>query len=188
MLEEITGEPQLTLSCNPTCGAVTYIVVSSDRKEILPIPAFVDVDSLMGKIAEITESLKSHRYFHKLSLLKKLHGLKKYYYKDLGPAQWTFDNLVDFIMDFVDFRKRYGNNMSRINATAQRHYNILLMASMHFQDVYNYQIDRVRRCVVHYAAPDGRMYPFCSYNSGPCHRNRIERQFMIPKEQNLRNA
>ncbi len=188
LLEEITGEPQLTLSCNPTCGVVTYLVVSNDRKEILPIPAFVDVDLLMVKIAEIIENLKNHRYFHKLSLLQKLRGLKKYYHADLGPSQWTFDNFVDFIMDFIDFRKRYGNNKSRIDATAQRQYKILLMASMHFQDVYNYQIDRVKRCVVHYAAPDGRMYPFCSYNSGPCHRNRIERQFMKPAVQNLADA
>jgi 7,8-dihydro-6-hydroxymethylpterin dimethyltransferase len=34
-----------------------------------------------------------------------------------------------------------------------------------------------QRCVVHYSAPDGKIYPFCSYNSGPVFRERIEKQF-----------
>ena len=51
---------------------------------------------------------------------------------------------------------------------------------MHFQDAYNYDIERVKRCVIHYATPDGKLYPFCTYNSGPCYREKIERQFSIP--------
>jgi len=61
----------------------------------------------------------------------------------------------------------------------------MLMACMHFQDAYNYQLDRVQRCLVHYAAPDGRIYPFCSYNSGPCHRKKVEARFAMPLEQYL---
>jgi hypothetical protein len=47
-------------------------------------------------------------------------------------------------------------------------YRTLLVAGMHFQDAYNYDIERVKRCVIHYATPDGKLYPFCTYNSGPC--------------------
>jgi uncharacterized radical SAM superfamily Fe-S cluster-containing enzyme len=83
------------------------------------------------------------------------------------------------MMDFADFSDRYSSNEARLRATAEKPYKLLLMASMHFQDVYNYQIDRVNRCVVHYVAADGRVYPFCSYNSGPCHRNRVEKQFAV---------
>jgi uncharacterized radical SAM superfamily Fe-S cluster-containing enzyme len=45
---------------------------------------------------------------------------------------------------------------------------------MHFMDAYNYDVDRARRCVVHYAAPDGKLYPFCTYNAGPTFRNTVE--------------
>jgi uncharacterized radical SAM superfamily Fe-S cluster-containing enzyme len=51
---------------------------------------------------------------------------------------------------------------------------------MHFMDAYNYDVERVKRCVIHYAAPDGRIYPFCAYNSGPVFRERVEKQFAIP--------
>jgi uncharacterized radical SAM superfamily Fe-S cluster-containing enzyme len=36
--------------------------------------------------------------------------------------------------------------------------------------------------VIHYAAPNGRIYPFCAYNSGPVFRERIEKEFSIPFE------
>ncbi|MBW3012633.1 hypothetical protein KY340_00340 [Candidatus Woesearchaeota archaeon] len=35
-------------------------------------------------------------------------------------------------------------------------------------------------CNIHYSAPDGKLYPFCTYNSGPCYRERVESQFSIP--------
>jgi uncharacterized radical SAM superfamily Fe-S cluster-containing enzyme len=62
-------------------------------------------------------------------------------------------------------------------------WNMLLVGGMHFQDSYNYNVDRVKRCAIHYAAPNGRLYPFCTYNSGPVFREKIERQFSIPLEE-----
>ena len=47
-------------------------------------------------------------------------------------------------------------------------------------DAYNYDINRVKRCVIHYTAPNGLVYPFCTYNSGPCFREKIEKQFSVP--------
>ena len=54
------------------------------------------------------------------------------------------------------------------------------MASMHFQDSYNYELDRSRHCVILYAAPNGKLYPFCTWNSGPCHRYIVEKEFAKP--------
>ena len=34
-------------------------------------------------------------------------------------------------------------------------YKTLMVAGMHFQDSYNYQVERVKRCIIHYSAPDG---------------------------------
>ena len=59
-------------------------------------------------------------------------------------------------------------------------YRTLMVAGMHFMDAYNYDIARVKRCLIHYAAPNGKLYPFCTYNSGPVFRDRIEREFSIP--------
>jgi uncharacterized radical SAM superfamily Fe-S cluster-containing enzyme len=59
---------------------------------------------------------------------------------------------------------------------------------MHFQDSYNYDIERVKRCCIHYVVPDGRIIPFCAYNSGPTYRTQIESKFSTPvKEWLARN-
>ncbi len=34
---------------------------------------------------------------------------------------------------------------------------------MYFQHLYNIDLHRVERCGIHYATPDGRAVPFCSY-------------------------
>ena len=40
-------------------------------------------------------------------------------------------------------------------------------------DAFNYDTDRVSRCCIHYATPDGRLIPFCTYNSGPTYREEV---------------
>ena len=56
----------------------------------------------------------------------------------------------------------------------------LMIGAMHFQDAYNYDIERVKRCVIHYTTPDNRIIPFCAYNAGPNYREEIEKKFSIP--------
>jgi hypothetical protein len=65
----------------------------------------------------------------------------------------------------------------------------LLVAGMHFMDRYNYETARARRCVIHYADPDGRLYPFCTYNAGPTHRRAVEKKFaMTPEQYRMRES
>ena len=39
----------------------------------------------------------------------------------------------------------------------------LCISGMAFQDVWNIELDRLRRCCIHVAAPDFRLIPFCAY-------------------------
>src|SRR2546428_13587995 len=57
------------------------------------------------------------------------------------------------------------------------------VGGMHFQDNYNNDIERVKRCVIHYATPDGKVIPFCAYNTGPNFREEIEKKFAVPIEE-----
>ncbi len=54
---------------------------------------------------------------------------------------------------------------------------------MHFMDGYNYELERVRRCVIHYATPAGRIIPFCAYNGGLVHRTAMEDQYSVSLEE-----
>jgi len=42
--------------------------------------------------------------------------------------------------------------------------NTFAISAMAFQDVWNLDLERVRECCIHVAAPDGRMIPFCLHN------------------------
>jgi len=57
---------------------------------------------------------------------------------------------------------------------------MILVGAMHFMDPYNFDLERVSRCVIHYAVPDGRIIPFCTMNT--IHRQEIELQFAKPIE------
>jgi uncharacterized radical SAM superfamily Fe-S cluster-containing enzyme len=37
---------------------------------------------------------------------------------------------------------------------------------MHFMDSGHYNLRRLRRCIIQYVTTDGKLVPFCSYNSG----------------------
>ena len=57
-----------------------------------------------------------------------------------------------------------------------------MAAGMHFMDRYNYDVERVRRCVIQYSTPDG-IYPFCSLNCGPVYRPFIERMTAVSRDE-----
>ena len=42
--------------------------------------------------------------------------------------------------------------------------NSFTITGMAFQDAWNLDLDRLRNCCIHIAAPDGRLIPFCAYN------------------------
>jgi len=55
---------------------------------------------------------------------------------------------------------------------------IVMIGIMHFQDVWNMDLDSVQKCAIHYATPDGKIRSFCTYNS--IHRQDVEKQFAVP--------
>jgi hypothetical protein len=55
---------------------------------------------------------------------------------------------------------------------------------MHFQDPYNHDEERLRRCDIHYLTPDMRIIPFCAFNVVPhWYRDRIQAMYGIPIEE-----
>lgn len=175
LVEIYTESPQIEFTAHPHCGAATYLFVENGNA--IPITRFVDVDGFFKFIVETAESLKRaplKKISKPVILLKALSELPKYIDEEKAPKSV---NLKDLIMQFL-------RNMD-YHSLGQFHWNALFIGTMHFQDAYNYDVERVRRCVIHYATPDEkrRIVPFCSYNSGPTYREEIERKFSIPLEE-----
>jgi hypothetical protein len=57
---------------------------------------------------------------------------------------------------------------------------------MHFMDLYNYDIQRVQNCAIHYATPskESPIVPFCAFNVIPeLYRDKIQKEFGMPISQ-----
>ena len=143
-------------SMHPMCGAATLLIVEKDGS-YKPITQYVDVDKFAGIFWDIYHSgAKGKRTIAKMKLLKLLPMVKS--------------DLVRGLLKNVITKGSYealGDLMRRL----------VMIGIMHFQDVWNMDLDRVQRCAIHYATPDGKIRSFCTYNS--IHRNNVEKKFAV---------
>jgi hypothetical protein len=164
-VEAWKGVPQLELSVHPHCGAATYVFVENGK--FIPITEFIDVEGLMEFLMEEAEEINKSK-IGKLKVMAKIIRLGgKFIDREKAPA--VFDNF-NSLMDILE----KGNRES----LAEFHRKALFIGAMHFQDAYNFDLERVKRCGIHYATPDGRIIPFCSYNA--IHRPSVEKAFSVP--------
>ena len=92
----------------------------------------------------------------------------------LGKIIYIFFIILEMLINIIKEGER--------EVTSQFHRKTLFVGAMHFQDLYNFDLERVCRCGIHYATPDGRIIPFCSYNT--FHRDEVEGQFLKPYDIN----
>jgi len=161
LVEAYTGKPQVRFTAHQHCGAATYVFVQDDG--IVPVNRMVNVDKFFETIGQMSDNLKKGGTINKYKTL--LEGVKNMYNSvRLGEQGAT-----------TEFWKILGKTLIGQNFEALRefHWNALFIGTMHFMDNYNYDLDRVSRCCIHYATPDGKLIPFCTYNSGPVYREQI---------------
>ncbi|PTD93450.1 radical SAM protein [archaeon SCG-AAA382B04] len=177
VIEAYTGKPKVEFSCHPNCGAATYTFVTDDG--LLPINRFVDVKQFFNSLEEITSDL-NNGYLPKISgklsrskaIVKAVRALNKSIDQEKQPEGLKLGERLNKVLKEHTY-----------NALGKFHMESLFIGSMHFQDNYNYDLERLKRCVIHYATPDGRIIPFCAYNSGPTYREKIEQKFSVPLEE-----
>jgi len=175
LLSALRGEGTTTLSCHPHCSLGTYLFVDQNRKAT-PVTQFVDIGPMLQDMDMLARKAgkRSIQFFTKLSAW---NSLRKHFHKEKAPEGLTFEKFLQTLQGLTD--KKYGRGDAEQKGFT---YRTLMLAGMHFMDSYNYDVERVKRCVIHYAAPNGLIYPFCAYNSGPVYREKIERQFAVPLE------
>jgi uncharacterized radical SAM superfamily Fe-S cluster-containing enzyme len=175
LISALRGEETTTLSCHPHCSLGTYLFVDQNRKAT-PVTQFVDVGPMLQEMDALARKAGTRRiqFFTKLSAW---NSLRKFFHQERAPEGLTFQKFLQTLQGMTD--KKYGRGANEDKGFT---YRTLMLAGMHFMDSYNYDVERVKRCVIHYAAPNGLIYPFCAYNSGPVYRERIEKEFSVPAE------
>ncbi len=153
----IKDREYVDFSAHPHCGMATYLVSEGDGME--PITKYLNVEGLIDSVKTANTKFESGKKTRaKASAVAgamknvKLGTFRKYLLPVLTNG--NYESLSKF------------------------HHNTLMLGSMHFMDPYNFDIQRVQRCVVHYATPDGKIIPFCTMNA--LHRAATEKKFARP--------
>ncbi len=175
LISALRGQETTTLTCHPHCSIGTYLFVDEKSRQAVPVTRFFDMPAMLRDVQQLAQSASRARV-KLFSKVKAWNALGKHFRPENAPPSLTFTRFLQTLQGMVD--KKYG----RDGMDGTYSYRTLLCAGMHFMDAYNYDLARVRRCVIHYAAPNGLIYPFCAYNSGPVFREKIEKTYSTPLE------
>lgn len=159
------------LNCHQHCGSATYVFYDEDENgnpKYIPITDFIDVDGFLNFLDESAEKVIEGKFAAKTRIAANaIKNLPKFIDSDKAPSDLDIKHIL-----FDVFKNKSYDALGEFSV------NAMLISCMHFMDPYNFDEDRVQRCVIHYAVPDGRIIPFCTMNSR--FREGVEKEFSVP--------
>jgi uncharacterized radical SAM superfamily Fe-S cluster-containing enzyme len=167
-VEALTHEREYELSTHFACGMATYVFL--DGEKVIPMPRFVDVDGLFEYLDEKAIDLRegNSKYVVGLKLLYNL--FTKFVDKSKAPKGLNLSRILFQALLKHDYK-----------TLGMLHHKSLFIGLMHFQDLYNWDVERAKRCTIHYATPSGGIIPFCTFNVVPeWYRDKSQKEYGIP--------
>ena len=166
-LQAITGQPKIRPSCHPDCAFGTYFLISPDG-QAYPFPQVVDVEGMFSDMNRLARRIEKKGRMSWLDKMAVFGMFRRHFRSESAPPGLDVKKFVRSLRGLVD--KDLGRG------EGEKHtYKTLLCAGMHFQDRYNYDVQRLKRCVILYSTPEG-LFPFCAYNCGPEYRTFVEKK------------
>ncbi len=169
----------LSCGCHPNCGVGTAMMVHKETKEWAPISRFLNATQLVKDVNGITDAARGKKFS---AFMLALAMLKNYSPFEAPPNLRIKDILKKFDKTWAVSKnsdKKYGRtNPNRTYEDAMKRrsedpWNMLFIAGMWFQDLFNYDFRRTEMCIIPYATQQGEI-SFCAYNTGIGWRKIIE--------------
>lgn len=170
----ITGRALTNHTCHHHCVMGTLLFVD-ENKNAVPAPRFLNLHGLLDEVDELSRKTKK-RWFKVFSSIKTLGLARKHFNAAAAPEGLTFQKFLKTLDGFSNKKFTWDKEFKGHT------YKTFFIIGMHFMDNYNYSIERVKRCAVHYSAPNGLLYPFCTYNAGHTFRNKVEGAYAAKKQ------
>jgi uncharacterized radical SAM superfamily Fe-S cluster-containing enzyme len=192
--------PEFGMTSHKDCGFATILVIN-EKDEWEPIEKYFDAEGLIRWSNKVFDMVQDKEIPKPTGFLKGVN------LEDFGGVASTVGKFIDD-MTSLGYRQmmkayyfagaaRYIKNPEKIltsktlqgfarlvaspnlaSAANFLHSKNLMISAMHFQDAYNFDLDRVCRCLVHYGVIDPEdnakvlEVPFCAMNT--LHRERLE--------------
>lgn len=152
--------------CMPVCNFVTYALLMGD--EVIPIPRILEVDQYLDYIKNRTIPGLDEDILHALELLWS------------SSATPGTDRSTMNIQQSLNGKEIQAyENTSEIEgcSACQSHHplsehsardlgrHIFMINTRDFMDPWTFNVKNVMKCCVEFLVPDGRMIPFCAYNT-----------------------
>src|SRR6516162_53523 len=169
----------LSCVCHPNCGVGMAVMIDKETREAVPVTAFLNGDNIAKDIAKVNDAARGKW----LSIAGMTLALLKNYDPFKAPTHFKFaDLLKKFDKTFGATGKDYGKvsgdrSASDIERRRKDRWNLLFVAGMWFQDLFNYGYRRTEQCIIPYATQEGEI-SFCAYNTGVGWRNIVEKMHM----------
>ncbi len=173
----------VSCGCHPNCGVGTALMINKETKEWAPVPEFLNVPGLVSDIQKITDAGRGKKFSNFMLAM----GVLKNYKPFKAPKSLALMDLIKkFDKSFAlsgdkKTREKYGAsdpNRTLEDAMKRRSdpWNLLFIAGMWFQDLFNYDFRRTEMCIIPYATQLGEI-SFCAYNTGIGWRKIIENMY-----------
>src|SRR5215469_2717541 len=169
----------LSCGCHPNCGVGTALMVHKETKEWAPISRFLNATQLVSDVHSITDAARGKKFS---AFMMALAMLRNYNPWEAPPSLRLKDILKKFDKTWAVSKgseHKYGRtNPNRTYQDAMKRrsedkWNMLFIAGMWFQDLFNYDFRRTEMCIIPYATQQGEI-SFCAYNTGVGWRKIIE--------------
>ena len=165
MLQAITGQTKIHPSVHTDCAFGSYFLVSP-AGEAYPFPMVINVEGMFTEMNRIAARIRRRGRANWLDKIRIFRMFKRHFDPAAAPPGLTTKKFIRSLKGLLD--KGVGRG------EGEKHtYKTLLCAGMHFQDRYNFDVERVKRCVILYSTPSG-LFPFCTFNCGPMYRPLVE--------------
>jgi len=155
------GRIRHDLRVHPHCGVIT--VINKRKDKLFPETRLIKNEELYDhtrRVFDLNQSKVKLAWTVVTSVIKYVH-----------PKLWLKVAPVVVALSWSMMRPLTENRLWK---------NWFVVSVMHFMDVYNFDLDRVQGCGLHYGVPDneskGRLIPWCAMNN--IHRPSVEKQFV----------
>ncbi len=128
--------------CSPTCRSATFALY--DGEDLVPLPRLVDVEQYLDYV--------TNRAVPDLDVREALEGL--WSAKAAGGSGPVAERL-----DCIACATAMPQELREVAARG------FMIVTQDFQDPYTLDVEKLRKCCVSEIVPDGRLIPFCAYNS-----------------------
>ncbi|MCS7108519.1 MAG: radical SAM protein [Sulfolobales archaeon] len=179
--EVLEGRFKFEMSNHPQCGVGTYVYVRKEGDDVTytPITRMIDVPGFLEYLRDKAgESAGKGKLILGSKVLLNLIGK----FIKWGEIPSEIKTALPKMLYDIFTKRDY-------HALGVWHYKFLFIGMMHFMDLYNYDVQRVMRCNIHYLMPDGRLIPFCTFNVlNDVYRDYVQKKYMSTIEDWVRES